>query len=92
MKARTLALIALGVAVAMFSAVDAASPLASPSAATLARGRALVVYGTCNDCHTAGWRDSDGAIPVTRWPPAARSAFAAGGAPAMLVTSGSIFM
>jgi mono/diheme cytochrome c family protein len=67
MKAPTFALIALGVACAMFATVDAASPPASPSAVTLARGRALVVYGTCNDCHTAGWRDSDGAIPVTHW-------------------------
>jgi hypothetical protein len=25
------------------------------------------VYGTCNDCHTAGWRESDGAVPVKLW-------------------------
>lgn len=27
----------------------------------------LVVYGTCNDCHTAGWRDTDGTVPQARW-------------------------
>lgn len=37
------------------------------SAQVIARGKTLVVYGTCNDCHTAGWRESDGAIPVARW-------------------------
>ena len=66
MKARTLALVALGAAAVLFATIDASSPPA-PSATTLARGRALVVYGTCNDCHTAGWRDSDGAVPVARW-------------------------
>jgi len=67
MKLSALALVVLGAGAAMFAGVDAASPPAGPSAATLARGRALVVYGTCNDCHTAGWRDSDGAVPVSRW-------------------------
>ena len=67
MKLSALVLVALGAGAAMFAGVDAASPPAGPSAATLARGRALVVYGTCNDCHTAGWRDSDGAVPVSRW-------------------------
>jgi hypothetical protein len=31
------------------------------------RGRYLVGFGTCNDCHTPGWRESDGSIPVSRW-------------------------
>jgi hypothetical protein len=39
----------------------------APAADTQARGRALVVYGTCNDCHTAGWSNSDGTIPASRW-------------------------
>ena len=67
MKARMLALIALGATAALFATIGASSPPTGPSAATLARGRALVVYGTCNDCHTAGWRDSDGAVQVPRW-------------------------
>lgn len=31
------------------------------------RGRYLVAFGTCNDCHTPGWRESDGAIPMSQW-------------------------
>ena len=31
------------------------------------RGRYLVGFGTCNACHTPGWRESDGTIPVARW-------------------------
>jgi hypothetical protein len=31
------------------------------------RGRYLVAFGTCNDCHTPGWRESDGSVPVSRW-------------------------
>lgn len=67
MKLHTLALAALGATTVLLATVDAAKPPPVPSAATLARGRALVVYGTCNDCHTAGWRNSDGAVPVARW-------------------------
>jgi len=67
MKERTLALIAFGAMAALLATVDASAPPAAPSAATLARGRALVVFGTCNDCHTTGWRESDGAVPVARW-------------------------
>lgn len=67
MKVRTLMLLALGAAAVLLATIDASSPQKGPAAATLARGRALVVYGTCNDCHTAGWRDSDGAVPQARW-------------------------
>ncbi|MGZ3496306.1 MAG: cytochrome C [Vulcanimicrobiaceae bacterium] len=31
------------------------------------RGRYLVAYGSCNDCHTPGWRNADGKIPVSEW-------------------------
>jgi hypothetical protein len=31
------------------------------------RGRYLVASTGCNDCHTAGWRESDGNIPVSQW-------------------------
>jgi hypothetical protein len=67
MNARTLALAAFGATAIFLASIDAASPAGRPSAATLARGRALVVYGTCNDCHTAGWRDADGVIPDAQW-------------------------
>jgi hypothetical protein len=67
MSIRTYALAALGAAAVLLATVDASSPPAASTAATIARGRALVVYGTCNDCHTTGWRDTDGAVPVSRW-------------------------
>ena len=31
------------------------------------RGRAVVLAMHCNDCHTAGWRESNGRIPVSLW-------------------------
>lgn len=37
------------------------------ASADIARGRYLVAYGECNSCHTAGWLESDGKIPVARW-------------------------
>jgi mono/diheme cytochrome c family protein len=41
---------------------------AAPSdRAQLERGRFLVAYGGCNECHTPGWRDNDGNVPPTRW-------------------------
>lgn len=33
----------------------------------IARGRYLVAFGACNDCHTPGWRQSDGRIAVNKW-------------------------
>jgi hypothetical protein len=42
-------------------------PARSATQADIARGRLLVVYGHCNDCHTPGWIEADGALPVTRW-------------------------
>jgi mono/diheme cytochrome c family protein len=59
---------ALSIALVAATAVSAfAAGPAAPPVAALARGRALVVFGTCNDCHTAGWRESDGTLPVERW-------------------------
>ncbi len=34
---------------------------------TLERGQMLVAYGDCNDCHTPGWRETDGKVPTSRW-------------------------
>jgi hypothetical protein len=31
------------------------------------RGRYLVGFGSCNDCHTPGWRESNGTIPTSQW-------------------------
>lgn len=33
----------------------------------VARGRYLVAYGECNSCHTPGWIENDGTVPVSRW-------------------------
>jgi mono/diheme cytochrome c family protein len=45
----------------------AVAPAGSATPSELARGRILVVYGSCNDCHTPGWLESDGKTPVSRW-------------------------
>lgn len=39
---------------------------ASPDSQT-ERGRYLVAFGACNDCHTPGWRESEGRLPVSKW-------------------------
>jgi hypothetical protein len=59
-----LAIAAIVVAAPLGAAV---APPTSPAAADLALGRKLVAYGTCNDCHTPGWSESDGKLPVSRW-------------------------
>ena len=43
----------------------AAQPAASAS--SLDRGRYMVVTGQCNNCHTAGYSASQGALPETLW-------------------------
>ena len=56
-------------AVAVFALLIVQSlPVQSaPSSSDIARGKVLVVYGNCNDCHTPGWVESDGAIPQSKW-------------------------
>lgn len=55
-------------AVAIASWVGAASAAGTPSNAELiARGKYLVTFGACNDCHTPGWRESFGNVPVSNW-------------------------
>lgn len=39
----------------------------APDAASLALGQRLVAFGACNDCHTPGWRESDGTLPAKEW-------------------------
>ncbi len=45
----------------------AKAPLFARADPLIARGRYLVAFGGCNDCHTPGWRESDGSVPVARW-------------------------
>jgi mono/diheme cytochrome c family protein len=59
--------IAILSATVAFLAGIGTSPPANPQQRMLDRGRFLVVYGGCNECHTPGWTDSDGRLPVSRW-------------------------
>ncbi len=50
--------------------VTAAEPGASAPAAIaeqIARGRYMVLVGGCNDCHTAGYVESNGKVPEKDW-------------------------
>jgi mono/diheme cytochrome c family protein len=44
-----------------------ATPSTRTSAATLERGRYLVKIAGCNDCHTLGYFESEGAVPEKQW-------------------------
>jgi mono/diheme cytochrome c family protein len=35
-------------------------PIAASVDPLVERGKYLVAFGSCNDCHTPGWRESDG--------------------------------
>lgn len=56
-----------GAALFLSLAVIAQAAARPASPADIARGRYLVAYGDCNSCHTQGWIESDGAVPVARW-------------------------
>ena len=45
----------------------ASATTARPVDPLIARGRYLVRFGACNDCHTPQWRESDGNVPVDAW-------------------------
>jgi mono/diheme cytochrome c family protein len=51
----------------LLSATGNGASSQTTASATLARGRYLVAFGGCNDCHTPGWREGDGTIPEARW-------------------------
>ena len=40
---------------------------ADPAAATIERGRFLVKFGGCNDCHTPGYAEAAGKLPESAW-------------------------
>jgi mono/diheme cytochrome c family protein len=53
---------------ALFVLLGIAAASAAPSPQSMiARGKYLVTYGACNDCHTPGWRESFGNVPVNFW-------------------------
>jgi mono/diheme cytochrome c family protein len=67
-RATVVAVLALGLVTFPLLASEPAHGTAAPdSREVLARGRYLVVYGACNDCHTPGWRESDGKLPQAQW-------------------------
>lgn len=53
---------------ATISFVTTAAFARGPSnAEMIARGKYLVSFGACNDCHTPGWREQFGNVPVKSW-------------------------
>lgn len=58
------ALLGMAIVSIAFVAQAAVRPTTS---ADITRGRYLVAYGGCNECHTQGWAESDGTVPVSRW-------------------------
>lgn len=56
------------VACLALGAAALAAPTPEPSQPELvARGHYLVAFGVCNDCHTPGWREADGKVPLKDW-------------------------
>jgi mono/diheme cytochrome c family protein len=53
--------LAFTAAPAFFAAAQSQDP------SLIARGRYLVVVGGCNDCHTPGFAEKNGAVPETEW-------------------------
>jgi hypothetical protein len=62
-----LALIAFGLLSIAGRELQPRAASAASAQADIDRGRYLVAFGACNDCHTPGWRESDGRVPVSSW-------------------------
>ena len=56
------AVLALSIPFAVSSRSNAMS-----SAEMIGRGKYLVQFGACNDCHTPGWREGFGDVPLAKW-------------------------
>jgi hypothetical protein len=67
------ALFAVPLLLAVFSAcaTEAEPPAVTPASIQAATpeeaGRYFFLIGGCNDCHTPGWAESKGKLPVTEW-------------------------
>lgn len=58
----------MNIRIALGAALLAAAATAhAGEASDLARGRLLVAYGGCNDCHTAGYMQKEGQVPEQEW-------------------------
>jgi hypothetical protein len=62
-----IAIVAIALLAAVGSEVGASSAAGAPTPPSIARGKYLVTIGACNDCHSPGWRESDGSLPVAKW-------------------------
>ena len=62
---KALAAVALALGLAGTTAVATESHQADSQ--TLKRGRYLTVTSGCNDCHTPGYPEADGALPANQW-------------------------
>jgi len=59
-----------GVLVVLISVLVSTAAFAAESSASkdqIARGKYLLIVGSCNDCHTAGFAPSDGKVPESEW-------------------------
>jgi len=63
----TIAIAAIALLVAAGSSIAASPSAGEPATPSIARGKYLVTIGACNDCHSPGWRESDGTLPVGKW-------------------------
>jgi mono/diheme cytochrome c family protein len=60
----TLVLTSIGL---LFSTPSSAADAKSAPTESTARGRYLVQIGGCNDCHTAGYAEKAGNVPMSDW-------------------------
>jgi mono/diheme cytochrome c family protein len=61
------ALVLSGAILATARLGESAAPPHVAAASAFEAGRYLVRFGACNDCHTPGWRESDGKLPEAQW-------------------------
>ncbi|HLI94622.1 MAG TPA: hypothetical protein VKT72_00890 [Candidatus Baltobacteraceae bacterium] len=55
------------ITIAVVGLVTSKGTTAASTDPLIERGHYLVAFGGCNDCHTPGWRESDGRIPMSKW-------------------------
>jgi mono/diheme cytochrome c family protein len=69
MRSRQLILALVGsLLAALLLACNGPGDPTSPGATDqIERGRYMVIVGGCNDCHTAGYAPSEGAVPEDQW-------------------------
>jgi len=61
------ALAAVALALGLVGTTAVATESHQADSQTLKRGRYLTVTSGCNDCHTPGYPEADGALPANQW-------------------------